>query len=210
MTRRGDLRMMRLIDEFDRQPADYLHPSRRDMFCPAPALDSAWASARARRHLSLTILRAMSLDGCERSAEVPWPVALLDADRLERLAVCVAAAAASSQVRACLLRDEVLLWREWLTPEAFSFSQETARLLPEVPRVEIDRAVPAPSFGLRLLARAALAWPVAIAGRFLLKMPREDAENACDVDHTIASRLAVRVLAVMEPRWCSSLATIRP
>jgi len=210
MTRGGDLRTMRLIDEFDRQPADYLHPSRRDMFCPSDAMQDVWDSARARRHLSLAILRTLSLDACDKSAEVPWPVALLDANRLERLALCVAAAAASAQVRACLLRGEVLLWREWLAPEAFSFSQETARLLPDTPRVEIDRTVPAPSFGLRLLARVALAWPVAIAGRFLLKMPREDAENACDVDHTTASRLAVRVLAMVEPRWCSSLATTRP
>jgi hypothetical protein len=209
MTRRGDLRVMRLMDEFERQPADYLHPSRRDMFCPIPAMENIWDVARARRHLSHNILRTLSLDACDRSADVPWPVALLDADRLQRLALCVAAAAASVQVRACLLRDEVVLWREWLSPEAFSFSQETARLLPELPHVPIDRDVPAPSFGLRLLARAALAWPVEIAGRFLLKMPRDDAEHACDVDHTLASRLAVRVLSIVEPRWCSSLATTR-
>jgi hypothetical protein len=210
MTRRVNFRVMRLMDEFERQPAEYMHPSRRDMFCPMPAMEAVWDSARARRHLSRNILRTLSLDPCDRSAEVPWPVALLDTDRLQRIALCVAAAAASAQVRGCLLRDEVLLWREWLSSDAFSFSQETARLLPELPHVRIDRGVPAPSFGLRLLARAALAWPVAIAGRFLLKMPRDDAEHACDVDPTLVSRLAVRVLSIVEPRWCSSLATTSP
>jgi hypothetical protein len=204
------LRLLRLLHEFNDGPAGYLDPSRREQLCPGTP-GRVWDSARARPHLSRHILGALALPACLEAQRPEWPLALLEPARLRHLAVHIAAAAVSAQVRGSLLRDEVVAWRAWLSPGPFAFAQRTAGLLPlKVPPQAVpDRSISAESAGLRWLARAALAWPAAVAGRFLLKMPCADAEHPCAADEPVAARLASAVLSIVEPRWCSSLATIR-
>ena len=201
-------RVIQLFHEFDMCPAEYLDESRRADFCPEPLPPALWDSARARMHLSRHILGTLGLPPCTVGEGAPWTVALLDAERLRQLAMYVAAAVASTQVRTCLLREDVAAWREWLSPAPFAFAQATAPLLPlNLPsRVAIDRGVTAQSFGLRWLARAALAWPAEIAGRFLLKMPGHEADQPIAADETLAARVAASLVGILEPQWCSSLA----
>ena len=199
-----------LVHEFDQWPAEYVCLSRRDELIPSPLRTTLWDKPRARRHLSRHIARALDLQPCEtQRARAEWTVALLKARPLNHLALHVAAVASSVHVRRCLLREDVLAWREWLTPAPFEFAQRTASLLPLKAGADmaIDRALSAESVGLRWLARAAQAWPEPLARRFLLKMPRADAENPCGADPTAAMRLASSVLSIVEPRWCSLLAT---
>ncbi|GAA4348463.1 hypothetical protein GCM10023165_34300 [Variovorax defluvii] len=199
-----------LVHEFDQWPAEYLDTSRRGEFIPPPVPATLWDHPRARRHLSRHIVRVLDLQPCgTRRSSAEWPVALLKGRSLHRLALHVAAVACAGQVRRCLLREDVLAWREWLTPAPFEFAQRTASLLPLKPDAspDIDRAVSAESTGLRWLARAAQAWPEPVAARFLLKLPRPDAESPCDAEPAAAMRLVSSVLSIVEPRWCSLLST---
>jgi hypothetical protein len=207
----SDLHVIRLVHEFEWCPADYIEESRRSQFLPEALPGHVWQSPRARAHLSRHILRTLGLESPARPAGPGWMFALLDADRLRRLALYVAAAVASAQVRACLLRDDVASWREWLSAAPFAFAQQTAPLLPlMLPReTAADRAGTAESLGMRWLARAALAWPAAVAGRFLLKLPQAESDQPVDADEALALRLAASVVAVVEPQWCSSLAAGR-
>ncbi len=198
-----------LMHEFDQWPAEYMNPSRREAFTPPPVPATLWDNPRARRHLSRHITRTLDLLPCVAKRQgAEWPVALLKAHALHQLALHIAAVACSAQVRRSLLREDVLAWREWLTPAPFEFAQRTASLLPLKPGAdtEIDRALPAESVGLRWLARAAQTWPEPVARRFLLKMPPADADNPCGADPSAAMRLASSVLSIVEPRWCSLLA----
>ncbi|VTU22717.1 hypothetical protein H6CHR_01843 [Variovorax sp. PBL-H6] len=201
--------MRLLMHEFDHWPAEYMDPSRRDPFTPSPVPATLWNNPRARRHLSHHITRTLDLRPCIAKRPGPeWPVALLKADALRQLALHVAAVASSVQVRRSLLREDVVAWREWLTPAPFEFAQRTASLLPLRPGAaqEIDRTLSAESVGLRWLARAAQTWPDPVAQRFLLKMPPGDADSPCGAEPNAAMRLASSVLSIVEPRWCSLLA----
>jgi hypothetical protein len=198
-----------LMHEFDHWPAEYMNPSRREPFTPPPVPATLWDNARARRHLSRHIARTLDLRPCVAKRQgAEWPVALLKGHALRQLALHVAAVASSAQVRRSLLREEVLAWREWLTPAPFEFAQRTASLLPVMRGADavIDRMLPAESVGLRWLARAAQTWPEPVARRFLLKMLPADADNPCGADPGAAMRLASSVLSIVEPRWCSLLA----
>lgn len=209
MTPSRELADMRLLmHEFDQWPAEYMNPSRRDAFTPPPVPATLWDNPRARRHLSCHIMRTLDLRPCAAKRQgAEWPVALLKTRALHQLALHVAAVASSAQVRRCLLREDVLAWREWLTPAPFEFAQRTASLLPLKPcaGAEIDRTLPAESVGLRWLARAAQTWPEPVARRFLLKMTPADAESPCAAEPSAAMRLASSVLSIVEPRWCSLL-----
>lgn len=203
----ADMRLM--VHAFDQWPAEYMNVSRREAFTPPPVPATLWENPRARRHLSRHITRTLDLKPCvARRQGAEWLVALLKPGALRQLALHIAAVASSAQVRRSLLREDVLAWREWLTPAPFEFAQRTASLLPLKPgaETEIDRDLPAESMGLRWLARAAQTWPEPVACRFLLKMPRADAESPCSADPTAAMRLASSVLSIVEPRWCSLLA----
>ncbi|MDR6536921.1 SctK family type III secretion system sorting platform protein [Variovorax soli] len=205
-----ELAEMRLrLHEFDQWPAEYVNASRREEFTPPPLPERLWDNARARRHLSRHITRTLDLRPCTgRRQGAEWPIALLQAKALRQLALHITAVASSAQVRRCLLREDVLAWREWLSAAPFEFAQRSASLLPVKPGLDtaIDRALTAESVGLRWLARAAQTWPEPVTRRFLLKMPRKDADSPCDADPTAAMRLASSVLSIVEPRWCSLLA----
>jgi hypothetical protein len=97
---------------FNYQPADYLHPSRRIQFTASIATDAVWHTARARPALSAHILAALGTNSqaCFELSYDEWPLVLLDADRLERLARYAAAALHAPVIRRCILHSEVNQW----------------------------------------------------------------------------------------------------
>jgi hypothetical protein len=206
--------VVRTICTFNENPADYIDPSRRDEFFRMPLDAALWSNARSRRHLSRHILDRMETSSCLEVQRPEWPLALLDRPRLDRLARHVAAALVGSRVRRSLSRDEVLKWRDWLSPEAHEFALQRAGLLP----ISIDTRMgasidagrtAAQELGLRWIVATTRRWPEAIARRFMLKLPGGEFAEADAVDGAFASRLVTSVLSIVESRWCSSFATMR-
>jgi hypothetical protein len=206
--------VVRTICTFNENPADYIDESRRDEFFPMPVDAALWSNARSRRHLSRHILERLGAAPCLEMQRPEWPVALLERPRLDRLARHVAAALVGTRVRRSLSRDEVLKWREWLSPEAHEFALRRAGLLP----ISVDAGVaagtaggsaPALELGLRWIVATTRRWPEAIARRFMLKLPAGEFAEADAVDGAFASRLVTSVLSIVESRWCSSFATMR-
>jgi hypothetical protein len=122
----------------------------------------------------------------------------------------IAAALVGQRVRRTLSRTEELQWREWLSPDAHEFALTRAGLLPLAAGAADERdRMPALQLGHTWLVAATKAWPEAIARRFILKLPAAPYREADAVDGTSAARLVSSVLSIVEPRWCSSFATMR-
>jgi hypothetical protein len=202
--------VVRTICIFNESPADYIDESRRREFFPMPVDEALWDNTRSRRHLSRHILDRLGVAACLEPLRPEWPMVLLDRARLDRLARHVAAALVGARVRRSLSRDEVLRWREWLTPEAHEFALTRAGLLPLSTGVDTDADdTPAEQIGLAWIVASGRRWPEAIARRFMLKLPAGASQDAAVVDGKFASRLVSSVLSIVESRWCSSFAGMK-
>jgi hypothetical protein len=202
--------IVRSICVFNESPADYIDESRRREFFPMPVEKALWDNTRSRRHLSRHILDRLGVPSCLEAQRPEWPMALLDRTRLDRLALHVAAALVGARVRRSLSRDEVLRWREWLTPEAHEFALRRASLLPASAGVDADaNDAPAEHMGLAWIVAASRRWPESIARRFMLKLPAGASQDAAVIDGTFAWRLVSSVLSIVESRWCSSFASMK-
>lgn len=204
-------RLFRMLSRFNYQPADYLHPQRRHEFID-PAVDARiWDEPRARRALSALILA--SLDLAERPCFEPghkaWPIALLDGQRLLRLARYVGAVLLGPQARQSMSREEVLAWKEKLTPQAYQFVMNSASLLPQVKSgTDIDSEMPVEMLGYGWIMRCIDDAPPELLLRARLKCPPLGA--ALPVSTHRATQVVHAVFSTMEPRWISSFATVRP
>jgi hypothetical protein len=197
-----------LLYAFNHCPADYLHPTRRDRFV-AGGGEALWREARSRSRLSEFILREVDL------LDRPWldvvrpecPVALLDARRLLLLARCVGAASLWPRVRRSVLRDEVLRWKQRLTPAVYGFLMASAALLPGVaaPATDDDDA-PVEATGFGWIRAALAAAPDELRLRVELKLPAE--VPAVTADAAAAMHLVRSVHCALEPKWYSSFATL--
>ena len=202
--------IMRSICVFNENPADYIDESRRAEFFPAAMDRAVWRCARSRRHMSRHILERVGAAPCLEVRRPEWPLVLLDAPRLQRVARHVAAALMGSRVRRSVSRGDVLRWREWLSPEAHEFALTRAGLLPFTATVHCDvDQTAAHELGLAWIASATACWPAALARRFMLKLPAGTENNASAVDGTFAWRVVSSVLPIAEARWCSSFANTR-
>jgi type III secretion protein K len=202
--------LVRTLCLFNQNPADYIDASRRDEFFTHFADGVLWQSERARRHLSRHILERLGDEPCLDAQRPEWAVALLDRPRLDRLGRHLAAALVGPRVRRCVSRAEVLAWREWLSPEAHEFALTRAGLLPvSADAGDEPRQMPAEALGRQWIVAAARAWHEAIRRRFMLKLPAGAFREADAIDPALAARLVSSVLSIVEPRWCSSFATIR-
>lgn len=195
---------------FNQNPADYIDESRRREFFPRHAAGSLWTCERSRRHLSRHILERIGAAQCLEARRPEWQVALLERPAIDRLARHVAAALVGARVRRCVSRDEVLKWRDWLSPEAQDFALTRAGLLPfnADARVEPDR-ITAQELGHAWIVSASRQWHASISRRFMLKLPAGSFKEADAIDGASASRLVHSVLSIVESRWCSSFATMR-
>lgn len=202
--------LVRAICTFNQNPADYIDESHLKEFFPAPVAGALWGCPRARRHLSRHILDRIGGAPCLETQRPEWPVVLLDRPRLDRLARHVAAALVGSRVRRCVSRAEVLKWRDWLSPEAQEFALTRAGLLPFSVDAGADpERMPAQQLGHAWIISASGRWAKPIARRFTLKLPAAASRAADAIDGAFASRLVSSVLSIVEPRWCSSFATMR-
>lgn len=202
--------LLRAICAFNQNPADYIDESHLKEFFASPVAGALWELAPARHHLSRHILERIGGEPCLETQRPEWPVVLLERPRLDRLARHVAAALVGSRVRRCVSRNEVLKWREWLSPDAHEFALTRAGLLPfnADARADADQ-MPAQCLGQAWIAAASARWAAPIARRFRLKLPAAASREADAIDGALASRLVTSVLSIVEPRWCSSFATTR-
>lgn len=202
--------MVRSLCIFNQSPADYMDSSRRAEFFALPADGPVWDNERSRRHLSQDILARISVEPCLDTQRPEWPLALLDRDRLDRLARHIAAALVGGRVRRSISRADVLQWREWLTPEAYDFALKRAGLLPFHAEAGADVLnMPPAHLGHAWLLAASRVWPTAIARRFVLKLPAGAMPQADAIDPALAMRLVSSVLSIVEARWCSLFVTMR-
>ena len=202
--------LVRAICTFNQNPADYIDESHLKQFFPSPVAGSLWECPRARRHLSRHILDRIGGGPCLETQRPEWAVVLLERSRLDRLARHVAAALVGSRVRRCVSRAEVLKWREWLSPEAHEFALTRAGLLPFSADMGADpEQTAAQQLGHAWIAAASSRWAKPIARRFTLKLPAAAFREADAIDGAFASRLVSSVLSIVEPRWCSSFASMR-
>ena len=206
--------VVRTICTFNENPADYIDESRRREFFPPRMGGAVWERASSRRHLSRHILDRIGAAPCLEAHRPEWPIALMERERIDRLARHVAAALVGVRVRRCVSRAEVLAWREWLTPEAHEFALTRAGLLPVsadagVFAIEGDKAITALQLGHAWIVAASRRWPNAIAKRFVLKLPAGKYAAAEAIDSALASKLVSSVITNLESRWCSSFAITR-
>lgn len=202
--------LVRAICTFNQNPADYIDESHLKQFFPFPVAGSLWESARSRHHLSRHILARIGGAPCLETQRPEWALVLLERSRIDRLARHVAAALVGSRVRRCVSRAEVLKWREWLSPEAHEFALTRAGLLPFSADAGADpEQTAAQPLGHAWIAAASSRWAQPIARRFKLKLPAVAFREADAIDGAFASRLVSSVLSIVEPRWCSSFASMR-
>ncbi|MDB5839904.1 MAG: hypothetical protein JWQ23_1856 [Herminiimonas sp.] len=199
-----------LLYAFNYRPADYLHPSQRARFAGAGVSEAIWEEPRARRTLSEFILQTLALTErpCFDLAEPAWPTILLDEKRLLRLARHIGAVILGQHVRRSVARDDVLTWKERMTPEAYKFVMTTASLLPHVnagPAIDDSMAVDA--LGFSWINASIAGAPDELLVRARLKLP--PGPLSLDVPRATACQVVNTVFSVLEPRWFSSFATLK-
>jgi hypothetical protein len=177
-----------LILSFNLAPASWIHESWIE-----GALKSSWfgklkSSARARRRLSLLILREHGLEGawCFDFREASRRVALLDGETLERLALFTGIALDASRIAKTIDRDGVLRLKRGIGDDGYRFALKRAPFLlnPGIAPDPAGEPADPSSFREHALSRgmagleACLSGePAALVRRFRLKLPRRWSER---------------------------------
>ncbi len=196
-----------LLYAFNHRPADYLHASRRTRFA-AGIGDRLWADERARAWLSQWILQQLDLSQqtCFDLSCRHWAFALLDAERLLKLARGIGAVVCGPQVRRSVSRDQVMAWKSRLTPALYEFTMTTATLLPPVPAAPPPiEDTPVESIGFGWVGAALAEAPDALRLRAELKLPAN--VDAVAAEAAAARQFVQSVHSALEPQWCSTFAT---
>ncbi|MGI4847213.1 MAG: SctK family type III secretion system sorting platform protein [Janthinobacterium lividum] len=203
--------LFRLMYAFNYAPADYLHPARQQQFLPLPLNQRIWETARARRPLSKLILQQIGLAErpCFDPQQRTWPLALLDRMRMLRLARHVGAVLLAPQARRCVSREEVLAWKERLTPSAYQFVMSSASLLPQVKAdAAIDENMSVEQLGFAWIASSLDDAPDELLLRVRLKFP--PLHTTLPLSRTRAAHVVHAVFSTLESKWISSCAAMRP
>ena len=197
------------IVDFNWSPASYVHPDFQRRFVPGLP-EAVWHEPRVAGRVSGLLLEICGLRD-KIFVDTPytlWPVALLPADRLQRLARHIGALALGIRIRSSLSREHVLGWKQRLGEEAYRFAMNSAALLPSgrVPLSSIA-ADSADEIGVNIIFAALAQAPEGLRARVALKLP--EAEKPAEMDADTAGRLLIKVAQVVEGEWFSSFAPIR-
>jgi hypothetical protein len=172
--------------------------------------DAIWRDPRLSNRLSALLLQRSGLGG-KVFADIPnslWPVALLPADRLHRLARHTGALILGFRIRSSLSREHVLGWKQKLGEDAYRFAMNSAALLPSG-RVPLASIVSdsADDVGASVILAAIAESPEAFRVRIAMKLPDRTAPMAIEADK--AARLLITVAQIVEGEWFSSFAMLR-
>jgi type III secretion protein K len=198
------------IYAFNFRPADYVHVSRRGQFADGIIDDAIWDEPRARQALSAYILQELGVEElfCFEDERPEWPMVLLGDADLVNLARYVGAVILGPLVRRSLVRDEVLRWKERLTPTVYQFVMTSANLLRAIPVPEnLDTEADVEAIGFGVIEASMHEAPKALRRRAQLKLPVNSI--SIELDQEPAHYVVKAVLSALEPQWCSSF-VIRP
>ncbi|MBK4733236.1 SctK family type III secretion system sorting platform protein [Noviherbaspirillum pedocola] len=198
------------LHHFNYQPAEYLHPTKREQFTGILASDDVWNKRRARPALSVHILATLGQQGdaCFDLAHEEWALLLLDTAQLIRLVRHVAATLYSSQITRCIAQNKLSLWKRLLGSEGYKFALHGTRLLPDFNLAETDvEADEALTHAYSWFDTALSPAPAPMLARGRLKLPAGIPQSS--VDKKLAQQLIFALLHVLEPRWHSSFAAFR-
>ncbi len=188
--------------------ADLHEDSKRRWLPELPG--AVWRDPRQVKRLSMLLLQRSGLRG-KVFTDIPnslWPMALLPADRLHRLARHTGALILGIRVRSSLSREHVLSWKQKLGEEAYRFAMNSAALLPSgrVPLTSIA-SESADDVGASAILAAISENPEAFKARIAMKLPNQTAPMAIEADK--AARLLITVAQIVEGEWFSSFAMLR-
>lgn len=172
-----------LIFAFNLAPASWIHESWIEGTPKASWFGRLKPSARARRRLSLLILREHGLEGtwCFDFREASRRVALLDGETLERLALFTGIALDASRISKIIDRDSVLRLKNGIGDDGYRFALKRAPFLLNAAAVPGPAGEPvdpsrfrehALSRGMAGLEACLAGEPAALVRRFRLKLPR--------------------------------------
>lgn len=194
---------------FNWELADSVHPARRRR-CLPEIPDAVWHEPRLKGRLSNLLLERVGLSD-SNFFETPnslWPLALLPADRLQRLALHIGALILGIRVRSSLSREHVIGWKKKLGDEAYRFAMNSASLLP-VGRLPLKAIATeaADELGASFVMAALTTEPEALSQRVALKFPTEVA--ALDMEPASATQVCLMIARIVEGEWFSSLEALR-
>ncbi len=197
------------IVQFNCQPSADLHPDNKRRWLPELP-DAIWHEPRLANRLAMLLLQRSGLHG-KVYTDIPnslWPVALLPADRLHRLARHTGALILGIRIRSSLSREHVLSWKKKLGEDAYRFAMNSAALLPSgrVPLTSIA-SDSADDVGTSAILAAIATSPEAFKARIAMKLPDGIAPMAIEADK--AARLLITVTQIVEGEWLSSFAILR-
>ena len=201
---------MRQWHAFHTRPADTLHPSWRRHFA-ADLHAEVWIQPRARAPLSRHILNTLDLRErlCQDWSLPEWPTALLDPERLLRLARHIGAVLLAPRIRSSMARQQVLDWKEQLSPEAYRFALSSASLLrPLSPLPEPDRQRLPHELGYDWIHASLADAPDALRLRARLKLPIDC--RTPDLAPATLKHMVTLVHSALEPAWFLLFAAQRP
>lgn len=198
-----------LLCRFNHDPAEYLHPSRRSRFVEGIGGDRVWEEPRARRRLSAYILEKLSLSGrfCHDLGHPELTIALLDTADLLHLARCVGGVLLRQHVRRSMSRQDVLAWKQRLTPPGYAYVMSTGSLLPLAATQVPDDGSPVENLGYACIDECLATTPEEIRVRASLKLPVELPPPA--IEPAAARQLVHAVHSTLHPQWRSSFARLR-
>jgi len=195
---------------FHYRPADTLHPSWRRHFAANLHAD-VWSQVRARAPLSRHILDTLDLQQrlCQDWDRPEWPTALLDPERLLRLARHIGAVLLAPRIRNSMARQQVLDWKEKLSPEAYRFALTSASLLrPLSPLPEPDERRLPHELGYDWIHGSLADTPEALRLRACLKLPIDC--RAPELAPAALKHMVTLIHSALEPAWFSLFAAQRP
>ncbi len=171
-------------------------------------LPDVWQRRSLRPALSAVLAHPLQTDACFDPDRPEWPLVLLS--DTDRITVCqmLAAALMHRSVRRTLSREEVLRWRDWLTPPAWRFAMEGAALLPAIPPEPVvdPTQITAETLGMAWLWLASAHWDPGIAERWRLRHGTAELPQGMAVSAEMAHRTALTVLFAVQPQWHSRFA----
>ena len=198
-----------MVVRFNFFPAQYLHPTRRKNYFNGKLIDSVWGVDKLNRRISPLILSELGLDGRPylQFPDPHWSLALLSRERFSRLALFVGASLCGPQVRACLSRDQVFLWREKLGDDAFNFALNSRLLFSnDLFLMNIDNSSDIQEIGYFLIESSLKNIAPEMQKRISLKLPSEIIDYA--IESSIAKKIVNSVFFVLEAEWHSLFKSI--
>ena len=197
------------VIDFNWNLATYLHPAQRKKWLPEIP-DSAWREPRTSGRISnlLSVRIGLSEEVFPDTPNPLWLIALLPADRLNRLALHIGALILGVRIRSSLSREHVLKWKKKLGDEAYRFAMNSATLLP-VGRLPLNAIATgaADELGASVVMTALANEPQTLRRRVALKFSNEI--DVMDIDPESAAQVSLMIARILEAKWFSSLEALK-